>query len=67
LICIYLALIKPGTSIISNSASLVAFRAIEASSLMVIPSPLRGVYVIYPDKKFLPLKVGKFIDILKKT
>lgn len=30
-------------------------------------APERGVYVIYPDKKFLPLKVRKFIDILQKT
>ena len=27
----------------------------------------RGVYVIYPDKKFMPLKVRKFINILQKT
>ena len=26
--------------------------------------PRRGIYVIYPDKRFLPLKVRKFIDIL---
>ena len=30
-------------------------------------APERGVYVIYPDKKFLPLKVRKFIDVLEKT
>lgn len=28
-------------------------------------SPERGVYVIYPDKKFIPLKVRKFIDLLE--
>jgi DNA-binding transcriptional LysR family regulator len=28
-------------------------------------APERGVYVIYPDKKFLPLKVRKFIDMLQ--
>lgn len=28
-------------------------------------APERGVYVIYPDKKFLPLKVRKFIDSLQ--
>ena len=28
-------------------------------------APERGVYVIYPDRKFLPLKVRKFIDILQ--
>ena len=26
--------------------------------------PERGVYAIYPDKRFLPLKVRKFIDLL---
>ena len=28
-------------------------------------APERGVYVVYPDKKFTPLKVRKFIDILQ--
>ena len=26
--------------------------------------PERSVYAIYPDKRFLPLKVRKFIDLL---
>ena len=26
--------------------------------------PERGIYAIYPDKRFLPLKVRKFIDLL---
>ena len=30
-------------------------------------SPERGVYVVYPDKKFLPLKVRKFIDMLQEN
>lgn len=29
-------------------------------------APERGVYVIYPDKKFMPLKVRKFIDMLQQ-
>lgn len=28
--------------------------------------PERGVYAIYPDKRFLPLKVRKFIDLLSE-
>jgi DNA-binding transcriptional LysR family regulator len=27
--------------------------------------PERGIYAIYPDKRFLPLKVRKFIDLLR--
>lgn len=43
---------------------------IEKGSLLhILPAfptaPERGVYVIYPEKKFLPLKVRKFIDILQ--
>ena len=30
-------------------------------------APERGVYVIYPDKKFMPLKVRKFIDMLQQN
>jgi DNA-binding transcriptional LysR family regulator len=26
--------------------------------------PERSIYAIYPDKRFLPLKVRKFIDML---
>jgi DNA-binding transcriptional LysR family regulator len=26
--------------------------------------PERGIYAIYPDKRYLPLKVRKFIDYL---
>lgn len=29
-------------------------------------APERGVYVIYPNKKFMPLKVRKFIDMLQQ-
>ena len=28
--------------------------------------PEKGIYVIYPDKRFLPLKVRKFIDMLSE-
>ena len=28
-------------------------------------APERGVYIVYPNKKFKPLKVSKFIDLLK--
>ena len=28
-------------------------------------APERGVYVIYPEKKFMPLKVRKFIEVLE--
>ena len=28
-------------------------------------APEREVYVVYPDKKFTPLKVRKFIDLLE--
>ena len=30
-------------------------------------APERGIYVVYPDKKFLPLKVRKFIDMLQQN
>ena len=30
-------------------------------------SPDRGIYVIYPDRRFLPLKVRAFIDILEDS
>ena len=30
------------------------------------PNPKSDVFVIYPDKRFLPLKVRKFIDLLSK-
>jgi DNA-binding transcriptional LysR family regulator len=30
-------------------------------------APERGVYVIYPNKKFMPLKVRKFIDMLQQN
>ena len=30
-------------------------------------APERGVYVVYPDKKFMPLKVRKLIDLLEKS
>lgn len=30
-------------------------------------TPERGVYVIYPNKKFMPLKVRKFIDMLQQN
>lgn len=30
-------------------------------------APERGVYVVYPDKKFMPLKVRKFIDTLEQS
>lgn len=44
---------------------------IEAGRLVhILPSypaaPERGVYVVYPDKKFTPLKVRKFIDLLEQ-
>ena len=29
--------------------------------------PERGIYAIYPDKRFLPLKVRKFIDLLSDS
>ena len=28
-------------------------------------APERGIYAIYPDRRYLPLKVGKFIEVLK--
>ena len=41
----------------------------DGSLMHILPeystAPDRGVYVIYPDKKFMPLKVRKFIDILE--
>ena len=30
-------------------------------------TPERGVYVIYPNKKFMPLKVRKFIDMIQQN
>ena len=30
-------------------------------------SPERGIYAIYPEKRFLPVKVRAFIDILKQS
>jgi DNA-binding transcriptional LysR family regulator len=30
-------------------------------------APEFGVYVVYPDKKFIPLKVRKFINILQSV
>ena len=30
-------------------------------------SPDRGIYAIYPDRRFLPLKVQAFIDILEDS
>ena len=42
----------------------------DGSLIHILPeystAPERGVYVIYPDKKFMPLKVRKFIDILER-
>lgn len=29
------------------------------------PTPHRSIYAIYPDRRFLPLKVRKFIDLLR--
>ena len=41
----------------------------DKSLIQILPeyktTPERGVYVIYPDKKFMPLKVRKFIDMLQ--
>jgi DNA-binding transcriptional LysR family regulator len=28
--------------------------------------PERGIYAVYPDRRFLPMKVRIFIDFLKK-
>lgn len=28
-------------------------------------APERGIYAIYPDRRYLPLKVGRFIDVLR--
>ena len=30
-------------------------------------SPDRGIYAVYPDRRFLPLKVWAFIDILEQS
>ena len=30
-------------------------------------SPDRGIYAVYPDRRFLPLKVRAFIDILEQS
>lgn len=45
---------------------------IENGSLVhILPTyptaPERGVYVVYPDRKFTPLKVRKFIDLLEES
>ena len=28
-------------------------------------APERGIYAIYPDRRYLPLKVRKFIELLQ--
>jgi len=43
---------------------------LEAGSIMrlfpdVVTAPERGIYAIYPDRRYLPLKVRTFIDVLQ--
>lgn len=43
----------------------------DGTLIRVLPqyetAPLRGIYAVYPDRRFLPLKVGAFIELLEES